>query len=151
MTFKAASTASSNFKRPDPVAVGTYPARLVQVIDLGVQPRRPYKGEPKEPIHMVRTTYELTTEFMKNEDGTDDVTRPRWISEDFAFYPLSGSEEHTSELQSRLHLVCRLLLEKKKKNENKKKNKNTFNLNETIAVLQTCRQPVELNLTLNTQ
>src|SRR2546422_5123372 len=30
------------------------------------------------------------------------------------------SEEHTSELQSRLHLVCRLLLEKKKK-----KNKNT--------------------------
>src|SRR2546422_6369997 len=27
------------------------------------------------------------------------------------------SEEHTSELQSRLHLVCRLLLEKKKPNE----------------------------------
>src|SRR2546429_2702806 len=27
------------------------------------------------------------------------------------------SEEHTSELQSRLHLVCRLLLEKKKKTE----------------------------------
>src|SRR2546422_4337661 len=27
------------------------------------------------------------------------------------------SEEHTSELQSRLHLVCRLLLEKKKENE----------------------------------
>src|SRR2546422_4652544 len=30
--------------------------------------------------------------------------------------PLIRSEEHTSELQSRLHLVCRLLLEKKKKN-----------------------------------
>src|SRR2546422_4463961 len=30
----------------------------------------------------------------------------------------SRSEEHTSELQSRLHLVCRLLLEKKKKNKN---------------------------------
>src|SRR2546422_3053520 len=29
--------------------------------------------------------------------------------------PRSRSEEHTSELQSRLHLVCRLLLEKKKK------------------------------------
>src|SRR5687768_17991657 len=27
------------------------------------------------------------------------------------------SEEHTSELQSRLHLVCRLLLEKKKRRE----------------------------------
>src|SRR5256884_7879072 len=28
------------------------------------------------------------------------------------------SEEHTSELQSRLHLVCRLLLEKKKRKKN---------------------------------
>src|SRR2546429_4121295 len=31
--------------------------------------------------------------------------------------PHQRSEEHTSELQSRLHLVCRLLLEKKKKTE----------------------------------
>src|SRR2546422_6321467 len=31
------------------------------------------------------------------------------------------SEEHTSELQSRLHLVCRLLLEKKKKKQKGKK------------------------------
>src|SRR2546429_6465410 len=30
-------------------------------------------------------------------------------------FGLRRSEEHTSELQSRLHLVCRLLLEKKKK------------------------------------
>src|SRR5256884_9937178 len=35
----------------------------------------------------------------------------------------SRSEEHTSELQSRLHLVCRLLLEKKKK-----QSENTDNL-----------------------
>src|SRR5437870_9041023 len=35
---------------------------------------------------------------------------------------LSRSEEHTSELQSRGHLVCRLLLEKKKK-KNKECNK----------------------------
>src|SRR5205809_6195526 len=39
----------------------------------------------------------------------------RWYS--LAGRPAPGprSEEHTSELQSRLHLVCRLLLEKKKK------------------------------------
>src|SRR2546422_2152345 len=37
------------------------------------------------------------------------VTRSRAVS-----FPCSRSEEHTSELQSRLHLVCRLLLEKKK-------------------------------------
>src|SRR2546422_11433354 len=30
------------------------------------------------------------------------------------YIPEARSEEHTSELQSRLHLVCRLLLEKKK-------------------------------------
>src|SRR5947209_15206970 len=34
------------------------------------------------------------------------------------------SEEHTSELQSRQYLVCRLLLEKKKKNEHKPINPN---------------------------
>src|SRR5438309_5298838 len=32
------------------------------------------------------------------------------------------SEEHTSELQSQFHLVCRLLLEKKKKKQNKQIN-----------------------------
>src|SRR2546429_2449095 len=32
----------------------------------------------------------------------------------FRFFVCQRSEEHTSELQSRLHLVCRLLLEKKK-------------------------------------
>src|SRR2546422_3248647 len=46
-------------------------------------------------------------------DRTDGPLRPG------ARAPRQGdrrrSEEHTSELQSRLHLVCRLLLEKKKK------------------------------------
>src|SRR2546422_8395943 len=36
--------------------------------------------------------------------------------------PEVRSEEHTSELQSRLHIVCRLLLEKKK---NKQRNNNS--------------------------
>src|SRR5687767_15566299 len=34
------------------------------------------------------------------------------------FYDTPRSEEHTSELQSLAYLVCRLLLEKKKKNNN---------------------------------
>src|SRR2546422_6282926 len=38
-----------------------------------------------------------------------------WGAATLALVALAGrSEEHTSELQSRLHLVCRLLLEKKK-------------------------------------
>src|SRR5689334_23995813 len=36
--------------------------------------------------------------------------------------PALRSEEHTSELQSQFHLVCRLLLEKKKKKKKQKKN-----------------------------
>src|SRR5690625_7522074 len=40
-----------------------------------------------------------------------------WMLRGFAAaVPKERSEEHTSELQSRGHLVCRLLLEKKKKN-----------------------------------
>ena len=38
-----------------------------------------------------------------------------------------GSEEHTSELQSPMYLVCRLLLEKKKYKKKKTKNKNKKN------------------------
>src|SRR5438105_11448582 len=37
---------------------------------------------------------------------------------------LSRSEEHTSELQSRVDLVCRLLLEKKKKKQKRRKARN---------------------------
>src|SRR2546422_2705367 len=43
--------------------------------------------------------------FANGKVGRKDL---RWID-------AARSEEHTSELQSRLHLVCRLLLEKKKK------------------------------------
>src|SRR2546422_6159461 len=52
------------------------------------------------------------------------------------------SEEHTSELQSRLHLVCRLLLEKKKK-----KIKNNIELETTtrltlISVIRTSQSSI---------
>src|SRR5690242_21598291 len=41
----------------------------------------------------------------------------------FWLVPDQRSEEHTSELQSHVNLVCRLLLEKKKKKKKKKINK----------------------------
>src|SRR2546422_6978429 len=53
-----------------------------------------------------------------------------------AFLPMvERSEEHTSELQSRLHLVCRLLLEKKKKKE--KNTTATFTLYNTSTTTRT--------------
>src|SRR3712207_9194975 len=43
------------------------------------------------------------------------VVAPRLVLVPRVDGPLTRSEEHTSELQSRQYLVCRLLLEKKKK------------------------------------
>src|SRR3990172_5161263 len=59
--------------------------------------------------------------FMGLADAPIDAIEPDRILLMALFRPSLGiimppmrSEEHTSELQSRLHLVCRLLLEKKK-------------------------------------
>src|SRR5436305_12024543 len=53
---------------------------------------------------------------------------------------LARSEEHTSELQSRPHLVCRLLLEKKKK-------KNNRIINDRHITIK-CTQTYHINLTI---
>src|SRR3712207_7156806 len=53
--------------------------------------------------------------------GGGQTVRPRTNDHRIIHYatslPLMRSEEHTSELQSRQYLVCRLLLEKKKKHK----------------------------------
>src|SRR3712207_7317077 len=54
----------------------------------------------------------------KKENITDDINMVVYtaaISNDNEEFKAARSEEHTSELQSRQYLVCRLLLEKKKK------------------------------------
>src|SRR5437870_7550100 len=67
----------------------------------------------------------LLEDLGSDDPKRDDVDQIRKAAEGAA--ALTRSEEHTSELQSRGHLVCRLLLEKKKKNKNThhKKNKHT--------------------------
>src|SRR3989442_8333974 len=50
-----------------------------------------------------------TTPTKMNSGDSQDRSVPAWRCN-------ARSEEHTSELQSRPHLVCRLLLEKKKNN-----------------------------------
>lgn len=71
----------------DPVEPGTYPARVVQVIDLGTQPQPAWKGEEKPPAQEISVTYELVDEFIKDENGED---KPRWISERFTLHNLSS-------------------------------------------------------------
>src|SRR2546429_4217319 len=67
------------------------------------------------------TLFPYTTLFRSRRPGT--ARSAVWLSTSMdltlASRPSGRSEEHTSELQSRLHLVCRLLLEKKKKQKTK--------------------------------
>src|SRR2546422_8256868 len=60
------------------------------------------------------TLFPYTTLFRSLSGGGEFSSVHHEILQLFALDHLR-SEEHTSELQSRLHLVCRLLLEKKKK------------------------------------
>jgi hypothetical protein len=64
-----------------PIDAGTYPIRVAQIIDLGLQPQRPYQGQEKPPAHEMMLTYELLDEFCLDEDGNEDTEKPRWLSE----------------------------------------------------------------------
>lgn len=77
------------------IAEGVYPARLVQVLDLGMQPQRPFKGEEKDPKDEIQLTYEFVDEFMKDEDGNEIEDKPRWYSENFPLNHIN-SERATS-------------------------------------------------------
>lgn len=78
---KVAHSGGSKGPAQEAVQAGTYPVRLAQIIDLGLQPQRPYQGEEKPPAHEIMLTYELVDEFCKDEDGKEDEDKPRWISE----------------------------------------------------------------------
>src|SRR5690242_21524730 len=69
--------------------------------------RRP----PRSTLFPYTTLFRSTASFLP----ADGVTRPRGVAHRLATVgAVSGrSEEHTSELQSHVNLVCRLLLEKK--------------------------------------
>src|SRR5690348_17708651 len=64
---------------------------------------------PRNPVAPVTSTVFMLVLAVSCHRGSSYATR---------------SEEHTSELQSPVHLVCRLLLEKKKKKKNHYKNVN---------------------------
>src|SRR5690349_22536248 len=72
-------------------------------------------------------TFSKTANYLQNKANFFKNSLPKLFNSDFNFelaericktgleISLNRSEEHTSELQSRRDLVCRLLLEKKKK------------------------------------
>ena len=82
-------TASNRIEQPN-LEPGPYPARLVQIIDLGLQPQRPYKGVEKPPAHELMVTYELSDAFMIDKEGNDLEDKPRWVSETFPLNNISA-------------------------------------------------------------
>lgn len=87
---KLPKAGSGGMKTQDAIDAGTYPARVVSILDLGLQPQRPYQGQDKPPKHEIRATYELVDEFCVGDDGVELEDKPRWISEDFPFNSLSA-------------------------------------------------------------
>jgi hypothetical protein len=84
-------TNTSNKVAQPPLEAGSYPARLVQVIDLGVQEQQPWNNEPaKPPVQEIMVTYELVDAFMVDEDGNEIEDKPRWLSETFPLYNLES-------------------------------------------------------------
>src|SRR2546430_6799381 len=63
------------------------------------------------------TLFPYTTLFRSGWEAREQVARLRVADRECSAEPARRSEEHTSELQSQSNLVCRLLLEKKKKAE----------------------------------
>src|SRR5438477_9656920 len=96
--------------------------------------RRP----PRSTLFPTRRSSDLAAKTGRHPEGPAagrPAMRPRVFQ-----HPLPGalpddqrrSEEHTSELQSHVNLVCRLLLEKKKKKKKKKQqSQNITNVHKT--------------------
>ena len=114
----------SNFERPAPLEAGTYPAAPVQLIGLGLQAQRPFQGQEKAPKEELYITYELADEFLLDEDGNEDESKPRWISENFPlnnldsdrakstqrYFALDPTEEHGGDFTKLLGIPCLLSL-----------------------------------------
>lgn len=88
--------------KQEPLEAGNYPARVVQIIDLGLQPQQPYQGQEKAPAHEIMLTYEFGTEFIKDEEGNEVKDKPRWLSETFPIrkYPEADKAKSTKRIDA---------------------------------------------------
>lgn len=78
------------FDRPPALEPGTYPVRLVQILELGLQEQDEWKGEKKDPKYELMITYEFLDEFLLDKDGDEMKDKPRWMSESFPFHSLDS-------------------------------------------------------------
>src|SRR5690625_6385064 len=93
-----------------PPAVTTMAATMGQGASLTLLSSTPRAGAPKNALAGMDSRYMM----LSRELARSTMTNAQWPPSRLpAMRYHLRSEEHTSELQSRGHLVCRLLLEKK--------------------------------------
>src|SRR5258708_13407506 len=81
--------------------------------------RRPPRSTLFPYTTLFRSSRNTADQLPKDTSGDVNWRRIAFRQGNFDLLALIRSEEHTSELQSPDHLVCRLLLEKKKQNTTK--------------------------------
>lgn len=97
LNIKTAGNQNNNRIAQENIEPGVYPARLVQIIDLGLQAQRPFQGKDKPPAQEIMLTYELVDEFMKGENGEPLENKPRWVSETLPFYGLHADKAKSTQ------------------------------------------------------
>lgn len=90
MSGLKAPEGNGKFIKQEAMEAGSYPARVVRVVDWGVQPPHPQDKYGKGPVHKISVTYEFPEEFIKDEEGNDIEEKPRWLAEQFPLRPLTS-------------------------------------------------------------
>src|SRR2546422_8412030 len=93
---------------------GPEPPKATNVRSRGSRPRS------IETTRVASSMLVVTIAWIPHAASSSD--RPSGAATFVSIARVARSEEHTSELQSRLHLVCRLLLEKKKNKDTREQN-----------------------------
>ena len=95
MALNSSKIKGNNPDRVEQPAIdpGVYPARIVQIIDLGLQTQRPFQGKDKPPANEIMLTYELVDSFMVDKEGKELADKPRWVSETLPLYDVSKADK----------------------------------------------------------
>ena len=93
---------NSNRVEYEPIPADTHAARIVGLIDIGVQPQKPWGDKEKPPVNKVVFIYEFLDLFVEDEDGNPDEEKPRWQSEILPFYTPDAEK---SKIAQRYHAL----------------------------------------------
>lgn len=94
---KIKHTGAGNGPKQKPIDAGTYPGRLVQVLDMGIQAQQEYQGKPKPPVQEIMLTYEFLDEFCVDENGEELSDKPRWLSEVIPLHNLKADKAKSTQ------------------------------------------------------